>query len=43
KFIPAQLDDSMRRALIDELFENWLREQIGKIGTLKPLRSDVKV
>ncbi|MGB3511061.1 MAG: peptidylprolyl isomerase [Microcoleaceae cyanobacterium] len=43
KFIPAQLDDSMRRTLMDELFENWLREQIGKIGPLKPLRSDVKV
>lgn len=43
KFIPAQLDDSMRRGLIDELFENWVREQMGKIGPLKPLRSDVKV
>lgn len=43
KFIPAQLDDSMRRALMDELLENWIREQIGKIGPLKPLRSDVKV
>ncbi|MDE5106213.1 MAG: hypothetical protein O4808_03775, partial [Trichodesmium sp. St17_bin3_1_1] len=43
KFIPAQLDESMRRHLMDELLENWIREQIGKIGALKPLRSDVKV
>jgi len=28
KFFPAQLDDSTRRQLIDELFETWLREQI---------------
>lgn len=41
KFMPAQLDESMRRRLMDELFETWVREQIGKNGPLKPLRSDV--
>lgn len=39
KFMPAQLDDSMRRRLIDELFENWILEQLVQIGTLRPLRS----
>lgn len=28
KILPAQLDASMRRCLIDELFEHWLKEQI---------------
>lgn len=37
KFIPAQLDESMRRALINEMFENWLREQVANIGSLEPL------
>ncbi|NET16876.1 MAG: peptidylprolyl isomerase [Okeania sp. SIO1H6] len=41
KFIPAQLDESMRQNLMNELLESWIREQMGKIGTLKPLRSDV--
>lgn len=35
KFLPAQLDDAMRRRLIDEMFENWLAEQIKQMGTLK--------
>jgi len=43
KFIPAQLDESMKRSLVDEMFENWLREEVGKLGTLKPLRPEVKV
>ncbi|MGL5082650.1 MAG: peptidylprolyl isomerase [Microcoleaceae cyanobacterium] len=37
KFVPAQLDESMRRRLIDELFENWVREQLTAIGPLMPL------
>ena len=40
KMIPAQLDDGMRRQLIDELFENWLREEIQKKGQIK--RKDQK-
>ena len=28
KLIQAQLDQAMRRRLMDELFENWLSEQI---------------
>uniref|UniRef100_A0ACD5GVE4 Peptidylprolyl isomerase n=1 Tax=Desertifilum tharense IPPAS B-1220 TaxID=1781255 RepID=A0ACD5GVE4_9CYAN len=39
KFIPAQLDDAMRRYLIDELFENWLREQIQKLYPIRSLWS----
>jgi len=35
KFIPAQLDDQMRQALINELFETWLREETVKIGKLE--------
>ncbi|CAA9369515.1 hypothetical protein AVDCRST_MAG94-4034 [uncultured Leptolyngbya sp.] len=31
KFFPAQLDDSTRHQLINELFEIWLREQIQQI------------
>lgn len=41
KFMPAQLDESMRRRLIDELFETWLQEQLTQIGPLQPLRSSV--
>ncbi|MGE5656559.1 MAG: peptidylprolyl isomerase [Actinomycetota bacterium] len=41
KFMPAQLDESMRRHLIDELFESWLQEQLSQIGPLQPLRSSV--
>lgn len=32
KFMPAQLDDSMRRRLVDEQFEIWLREQIQQVN-----------
>lgn len=35
KFLPAGLDESMRRRLIDEMFETWLKE---KIQQLAPLR-----
>lgn len=28
KFFPAQLDDAMKQRLIDELFQQWLRQQI---------------
>lgn len=41
KFIPAQLDESMRRHLIDEMFETWLREEIAKVGSLEPLHTEV--
>lgn len=41
KYMPAQLDESMRRRLIDEMFENWVYEQISQIGPLQPLRSSV--
>ena len=34
KLIPAQLDQPMRRRLLDELFETWLQEQIQQV---KPL------
>lgn len=35
KFLPAGLDQSMRRRLIDEMFETWLKE---KMQQLAPLR-----
>jgi parvulin-like peptidyl-prolyl isomerase len=41
KFMPAQLDDSMRRHLINELFETWLSEQLSQIAPLQPFRSSV--
>ncbi len=34
KLIPAQLDEFMRRRLINELFENWLQEQIKEVELL---------
>ncbi len=40
KFIPAQLDDQMRQALINEQFEIWLREETAKIGKLEPAEPD---
>lgn len=41
KFMPAQLDESMRRYLINEMFETWLNEQAQQLGQLQPLRSSV--
>jgi len=35
KFFPAQLDDSTRRQLIEEMFETWMREQLSAMGPLK--------
>lgn len=35
KFIPAQLDEQMRPALINEMFETWLREETAKLGKLQ--------
>jgi parvulin-like peptidyl-prolyl isomerase len=32
KLLPAQLDEAMRRKLIDELFEQWVAEEIKKIA-----------
>ncbi|MBD2460994.1 peptidylprolyl isomerase [Oscillatoria sp. FACHB-1407] len=32
RFIPAQLDDAMRRRLLNELFNNWLQEQLSQIN-----------
>ncbi len=36
KFIPAQLDDGMRRRLLNECFETWLQEQLAQIGSIMP-------
>jgi parvulin-like peptidyl-prolyl isomerase len=35
KFYPAQLDATVRRQLVDELFEVWMREELQKIGSLR--------
>jgi hypothetical protein len=36
RFIPAQLDDAMRRRLFNECFETWLQEQLAQIGSITP-------
>ncbi|MBD2159490.1 MULTISPECIES: peptidylprolyl isomerase [Limnothrix] len=33
QFLPSQLDEAMRRQMIDEMFENWMREQIQALGS----------
>jgi parvulin-like peptidyl-prolyl isomerase len=33
QLMPSQLDDAMRRQLLDEMFENWMREQIQQMGS----------
>lgn len=35
KNIPAQLDDAMRRRLVDEMFETWIAEQIRQMGQIQ--------
>lgn len=32
KFLPAQLDDAMRKQLLDELFTAWLQEQLQQVS-----------
>lgn len=39
KFIPAQLDESMRRRLLNECFNNWLQEQLNQLGSFIPSES----
>jgi parvulin-like peptidyl-prolyl isomerase len=34
KFIPAQLDETMRQRLLAELFQNWLQEQLDNLDPL---------
>lgn len=34
KFIPAQMDEAMRRRLLDECFNNWLQDQLNQLGTI---------
>ncbi|WP_416666727.1 peptidylprolyl isomerase [Egbenema bharatensis] len=34
KFIPAQLDEAMRRRLLDECFNTWLADQLEKLGSI---------
>ncbi|NJR64667.1 MAG: peptidylprolyl isomerase [Leptolyngbyaceae cyanobacterium CRU_2_3] len=41
KFIPAQMDDTMRRRLLNECFSAWLQEQLSQIGSLAPGDSTV--
>lgn len=39
KFIPAKLDESTRRQMIDELFETWLQEEVQKVKQVQPEKS----
>lgn len=34
KFIPAQLDEAMRRRLLDECFNTWLNHQLDQLGSI---------
>lgn len=34
KFIPAQLDNSMRQRLLTELFAAWLQEQLNQLSSV---------
>lgn len=36
KFIPAQLDDLMRKRLLNECFTTWLQEQLNQLGSVYP-------
>jgi len=35
KNVPAQLDEPMRRRLIEEMFETWINEELKQMGTLQ--------
>lgn len=39
KFFPAQLDESLRRRILNELFEDWLTGQMQQVGPLRQLPS----
>jgi parvulin-like peptidyl-prolyl isomerase len=41
KFIPAQLDEAMRKRLLNEFFNNWLKEQIAQIAPTSPAQPPV--
>lgn len=36
KFLPTQLDDALRRRLLDELFSQWLQEQSRQFEVVQP-------
>lgn len=36
RFIPAQLDDGMRRRLLNECFNEWLQSQLSQLGAFLP-------
>jgi parvulin-like peptidyl-prolyl isomerase len=36
RFIPAQLDDAMRRRLLNECFNGWLQEQLNQLSSFAP-------
>lgn len=41
RHMPAQLDDSMRQRLLNEMYELWIREQVsGSLAQLQLLQSD---
>lgn len=39
KFMPAQLDEPMRRRLLNECFNTWLQEQLSQVSTTIPSAS----
>lgn len=42
KFYPAQFDEHTRQQLLEELFENWIKEQIQEIRGLKTMAEVAK-
>ncbi|AFY68821.1 hypothetical protein Pse7367_0513 [Thalassoporum mexicanum PCC 7367] len=40
KYYPAQMDAAIRKQLINEMFEAWVRDQIKAIGAVKSLLED---
>lgn len=40
RFIPAQLDEAMRRRLLNECFSTWLKEQLSALHSSNPVNSE---
>jgi parvulin-like peptidyl-prolyl isomerase len=36
RFVPAQMDESMRRRLLNEFFTTWLQEQLSQLNSIAP-------
>jgi parvulin-like peptidyl-prolyl isomerase len=43
KHVPAQLDDAMRRRLIDEMFETWMAEKLKHMRTIEVINPESEI